>query len=53
MDRRTGVLFVGLTLVAVVEAKGRRQDVAAAIEQAKRYSHGYTVAADLQSPGGP
>jgi type I restriction enzyme R subunit len=47
------VLFVGLTPVAVVEAKCRRQDVAGAIEQAKRYSRGYTVTADQQSPGGP
>ena len=47
------VLFVGLTPVAVVEAKRRRQDVAGSIEQAKRYSRGYTVAADQQSPGGP
>jgi type I restriction enzyme R subunit len=47
------VLFVGLTPVAVVEAKRRRQDVAGSIEQAKRYSRGYTVAADQQSSGGP
>ena len=40
------VLFVGLTPVAVVEAKRRRQDVAGSIEQAKRYSRGYTVAAE-------
>jgi type I restriction enzyme R subunit len=47
------VLFVGLTPVAVVEAKRRRQDVAGSIEQAKRYSRGYAVTADQQSPGGP
>ncbi len=47
------VLFVGLTPVAVVEAKRRRQDAAGSIEQAKRYSRGYTVTADQQSPGGP
>ena len=47
------VLFVGLTPVAVVEAKRRRLDAAGAIEQAKRYSHGYTVGAEQQSPGGP
>ena len=47
------VLFVGLTPVAVVEAKRRRQDVAGSIEQSKRYSRGFTVAADQQSPGGP
>jgi type I restriction enzyme R subunit len=47
------VLFVDLTPVAVVEAKRQRQDVAGSIEQAKRYSHGYTVAADQRAPGGP
>jgi type I restriction enzyme, R subunit len=47
------VLFVGLTPVAVVEAKRQRRDVAGAIEQARRYSHGYTVGAEQQSPGGP
>jgi type I restriction enzyme R subunit len=47
------VLFVGLTPVAVVEAKRQRRDVAGAIEQARRYSHAYTVGADEQSPGGP
>lgn len=47
------MLFTGLTPVAVVEAKRRRTDVAGAIEQSKRYSRGYTVGADQQSPGGP
>jgi type I restriction enzyme R subunit len=47
------VLFVGLTPVAVVEAKRQRRDVAGAIDQARRYSHGYTVGAEQQSPGGP
>jgi type I restriction enzyme R subunit len=47
------VLFVGLTPVAVVEAKRRRQDVAGSIEQAKRYCRGYPVAVGQQSPGGP
>src|SRR5215468_6072671 len=47
------VLFVGLTPVAVVEAKRQRRDVVGAIEQARRYSRGYTVAADQLSPGGP
>jgi len=47
------VLFVGPTPVAVVEAKRKRQGVAGSIEQAKRYSHGYTVTADQQLPGGP
>jgi type I restriction enzyme, R subunit len=47
------VLFVGLTPVAVVEAKRQRRDVTGAIEQARRYSRGYTAAAEQQSPGGP
>ena len=47
------VLFVGLTPVAVVEAKRQRRDVAGAIEQARRYSRGYTAGAEQQSPGGP
>jgi type I restriction enzyme R subunit len=47
------VSFVGPAPVAIVEAKRRRQDVAGSIEQAKRYSRGYTVTADQQSPGGP
>jgi type I restriction enzyme R subunit len=34
-------LFVGLTPVAVVEAKRRHLDVSAALEQAKRYSRGF------------
>ena len=33
-------LFVGLTLVGVVEAKRRRKNVSAAIDQAERYSSG-------------
>jgi len=47
------VLFIGLTPVAVVEAKRQRRDVAGAIEQARRYSRGYTTGAEQQSPGGP
>ncbi|MCO6456486.1 MAG: type I restriction-modification system endonuclease [Pirellulaceae bacterium] len=47
------VLFSGLTPLAVVEAKRRRKDVPAAIEQAKRYSRGYSREADQVSPGGP
>ena len=47
------VLFAGLTPVAVVEAKRQRRDVAGAIEQARRYSRGYTAGAEQQSPGGP
>lgn len=47
------VLFVGLQPVAVVEAKRKHKDVSASLEQSKRYSRGYTVAADQVSPGGP
>jgi Type I restriction modification DNA specificity domain/Type III restriction enzyme, res subunit/Type I restriction enzyme R protein N terminus (HSDR_N) len=36
------VLFVGLTPIAVVEAKRQNVDVSAALQQAKRYSRGFT-----------
>lgn len=36
------VLFVGLTPMAVVEAKRRNVDVSAALQQARRYSRGFT-----------
>lgn len=45
------VLFVGLQPVAVLEAKRASKDVAATIEQAKRYSRGYTPSAGERSPG--
>ena len=44
-------LFVGLTPVAVVEAKRERKDVAGSIEQAKRYSRGFNVDADFVAHG--
>lgn len=47
------VLFVGLQPIAVVEAKRKHKDVSASLEQSKRYSRGYAVAADQVSPGGP
>ncbi|MCS7469563.1 type I restriction-modification system endonuclease [Stieleria sp. ICT_E10.1] len=47
------VLFVGLTPLAVVEAKRKNVDVAGAITQSKRYSCDYTLSADELSPGGP
>jgi type I restriction enzyme R subunit len=47
------VLFGGLTPVAVVEAKRAATNVAGALEQARRYSRGYTVAGDETPPGGP
>ncbi len=46
-------LFAGLVPIAVVEAKRKRKDVAAAIEQSKRYSRGFSVETDHQSCGGP
>lgn len=46
-------LFVGLTPVAVVEAKRSRKDVSAALQQAKRYSSGFKVSTEMSSPGGP
>ena len=47
------VLFVGLTPVAIVEAKRKHRDVSAALQQAKRYSRAFTNFAGLQPPGGP
>lgn len=47
------VLFAGLQPVAVVEAKRKSKDVAATIEQSKRYSRGYTLSQGELSPGGP
>lgn len=42
-DRADYVLFVGCTPVAVVEAKRKNVDVSAALQQAKRYSRGFTT----------
>ena len=47
------VFFIGLTPVAVVEAKRKNIDVAGKIGQSKRYSRSYTVDVDQVSPGGP
>jgi type I restriction enzyme R subunit len=46
-------LFVGLTLVAMVEAKRRRKNVSTAIDQAERYSGGITASGDFTFAGGP
>jgi type I restriction enzyme R subunit len=46
-------LFVGLTLVGVVEGKRRRKNVSAAIDQAERYSNGIAVSEDFVFAGGP
>jgi type I restriction enzyme, R subunit len=45
------VLFVGLTPVAVVEAKRKNVDVSAALQQAKRYSRNFAFGVEMQSPG--
>ena len=42
-------LFAGLQIVAVVEAKRRSKDVAANIEQAKRYSRGFKIPSNNQT----
>lgn len=47
------VLFAGLEVLAVVEAKRRRKDAAGAIQQAKRYSEGYQLQGEEVLPGGP
>jgi len=47
------VLFVGLTPLAVVEAKRKHVDVSAALQQAKRYSRSFNVLAGAELAGGP
>ncbi len=47
------VLFVGLTPIAVVEAKRKRKDVAGAIEQSKRYSRDYYSTGEPLADGFP
>jgi type I restriction enzyme R subunit len=46
-------LFVGLTMVGVVEAKRRRKNVSSAVDQAERYSSGMGASDDFSLPGGP
>ena len=46
-------LFVGTVLVGVVEAKRRRKNVSAAIDQAERYSSGFSTTPDVAFAGGP
>ena len=45
-------LFVGLTCVGVIEAKRRRKNVSAAIDQAERYSRGFFFR-NGEAAGGP
>lgn len=44
------VLFIGLQPVAVVEAKRKHVDVAAALQQAKRYSRGFKPCSETELP---
>jgi type I restriction enzyme, R subunit len=46
-------LFAGLTLVGVVEAKCKRKNVSAAIDQAERYSKGLSQQDGFTFAGGP
>jgi type I restriction enzyme R subunit len=46
-------LFIGLDIVAVVEAKREAKDVSGAIGQAKRYAKGFQVHGDARAAGGP
>jgi len=47
------VLFTGLTPIAAIEAKRKTVDVSASLQQAKRYSRGFSLSEDQKSPGGP
>jgi type I restriction enzyme R subunit len=44
------VLFIGLTPVAVVEAKRKNVDVSGALQQAKRYSRTFTPSSETMLP---
>jgi type I restriction enzyme R subunit len=46
-------LFVGTTLIGVVEAKRKRKNVSAAIDQSERYSIGIRESGDFAFAGGP
>lgn len=46
-------LFVGTTLIGVVEAKRRRKNVSAAIDQSERYSMGIEDSSEFVRAGGP
>ena len=53
-DRADYVLFAGLDAIAVVEAKRKRKDVSQALQQADRYSRGWTPTGEALSVlGGP
>lgn len=44
------VLFIGLTPVAIVEAKRKHVDVSGALQQAKRYSRTFTPSSECELP---
>lgn len=46
-------LFVGTMLIGVVEAKRKRKNVSAAIDQSERYATGIKDSTDFVSAGGP
>jgi type I restriction enzyme R subunit len=46
-------LFAGITLVGVVEAKRKRKNVSAAVDQAERYSKGLSQQESFTFAGGP
>ncbi len=46
-------LFVGMVLVGVVEAKRKRKNISAAIDQSERYSGGIKATEDFLFAGGP
>ena len=46
-------LFVDAQCVALAEAKRRRKNVSAAIDQAERYSKGFAPSHEIPVPGGP
>lgn len=45
-------LFIGLTPVAIVEAKRKNIDVSAALQQAKRYSRGFRASPEVELSAG-
>jgi type I restriction enzyme R subunit len=47
------VLFVGLTVIGIVEAKRKNKDVSGSIEQSKRYSKGFNAKEGWEPAGGP
>lgn len=46
-------LFIGLRLVAIVEAKRKSRSVVGALEQSRRYARGVTFDSDAEPAGGP